>query len=347
MRCTLIKAAELTPELSAVWSGFQDANPQFRSPALRPELFQIVGRYYSRARIAIFEDERGIAGFLPIARHPVFGSVAGPVPICDYQDAVMRPGWDTSLPDLLKVAGLKTLLFEHLLVPPGPPPEVTVLFTRYSKRIHIASTWDDYLAGLKENGKSMKNILTKLRLLGRDHGEVVFSEDSRDEKVLDPLLDWKAQRFNHGKPVDAWISGALHEIFATRTPEFAGVLGTLYAGDQLVAAHFGMKSGRVLYYWFPAFNPAFSKYTPGWLLVEALLRTAGNLDCDTIDLGPGGEPYKDYFSNVQIPVSGGYIELPGAINLARRSYRAIRNGVRGNRAALSILRPLRQVLRRL
>jgi CelD/BcsL family acetyltransferase involved in cellulose biosynthesis len=347
MRCTLIKAAELTPELSTVWSGFQEANPPLDNPALRPELFQIVGRHYPRAGIAVFEDELGIAGFLPIDRHPVFDSVGRPVPICDYQDAIMRPGCPTPLPDLLRIAGLKTLIFEHLLVPPGPPPEAEVLFTRYSKRIHIASAYGDYLAGLKANGKSMKNTLTKLRLLGRDHGEVVFSEDSRDETVLEPLLRWKARRFNGGKPVHAWISRALHDIFATRTPEFSGVLATLHAGGRLVAAHFGMKSGRVLYYWFPAFDPAFAKYTPGWLLVESLLRTAGNLGCDTIDLGPGGEPYKDYFSNVQIPVSGGHIELSGAINLARRGCRAMRNSLRDNRAAHSILRPLRQVLRRL
>jgi CelD/BcsL family acetyltransferase involved in cellulose biosynthesis len=345
MRCTLIKAADLTPELSEAWISFQLATPQLQSPVLRPELFRIVGRHYPRAHVAVFRDEQGLAGFLPLDRHPVFGSMAGSIPICDYQDAVLRPGCTTSLPALLRAASVKTFQFEHLLVPPGPGPEASVVFTRYSKRIHIAPTYEDYLASLKANGKSMKNTTTKLRLLGRDHGQVVFSEDSRDAQILDTLLEWKAQRFNQGKPVDPWISRALHEIFETRTPDFTGVLGSLHAGGQLVAAHFGVKSGRVLYYWFPAFNTAFSKYTPGWLLVESLLRTASNLGCDTVDLGPGGEPYKDYFANVQIPVSGGHVELPGAINLARRTYRALRSGVRSNRAARSILRPLRQLLR--
>jgi len=99
-----------------------------------------------------------------------------------------------------------------------------------------------------------------------------------------------------------------------------------------------MKSNATLYYWFPTFNPEFSKYTPGWLLMYFLLQTAGRLGCHTVDLGPGGEAYKDYFANVQIPVEGGHVELPGTINLTRGSYRALREMLRTNLVTYSILR---------
>jgi CelD/BcsL family acetyltransferase involved in cellulose biosynthesis len=346
MRCTFIKASELSPDLKAVWSDFQGAAPLLASPALRPELFQAVGRHYPAAEIAVLEDGNSVVAFLPFSRHPFFHSIANPIPICDYQDFLRGPGCDIPLRDLLRATGLKTWIFNHLLVPPRPSEEVELLSVCPSKRIQIGGSYADYIASMKANGKSMKKNSTNLRLLGRDHGDVVFAENCRAEGDLRTLLEWKAQRFHAGKPVDRWIVRALGEIFAATAPGFAGVLATLRVGGKLVAAHFGIRSGSTLYYWFPAFNPEFSKYTPGWLLVDFLLQTAGNLGCDTIDLGPGGEPYKDYFSNVQVPVVGGHLELPGVINSARRSYRALWNGLRADRTAYSILRPVRHILRR-
>lgn len=341
MRCSLIKAAELTPDLIAIWCGYQDANPLLRNPALRPELFRIVGRHYSRAWIAIFEDDRGIAGFLPLTRHPNFGFHAASVPICDYQDAILRPGCDVPLSDLLANSGIATFVFEHSLRPPERPPQMAAP-EQYTNRIHVP-VYDDYVLGLKENGKSLKNTMAKLRLLARDHGDVVFSEDSRDQKALDTLFEWRARRFHSGEQKNTWILQALHEIFATRTLRFSGVLSTLHAGDQLVAAHFGIKSGPVLYYWFPAFNPLFSKYTPGWLLIKSLLRTLNQLECDTVDLGPGGEPYKGYFSNMRIPVYGGCVEVPGALHRARRTYRAMREGLLESRTLQTTRRALQLI----
>ena len=56
--------------------------------------------------------------------------------------------------------------------------------------------------------------------------------------------------------------------------DFQGVLSGLYIGEKLVAAHFGMRSRRVLHWWFPAYDPELGKYSPGAQLLLELSRAA-------------------------------------------------------------------------
>src|SRR5262249_12618687 len=128
--------------------------------------------------------------------------------------------------------------------------------------------------------------------------------------------------------------------------DFAGMLAALYVGDQLAAAHFGIRSDGTLYYWFPAFNPKFAKYSPGWLLIVFLLRHLREIGCDTLDFGPGSEKYKEYFANAAIPVRRGFVELPSVVNLGRATWRSINGLVRGSTTARFLLRPVINRVRR-
>src|SRR5581483_6030982 len=71
-----------------------------------------------------------------------------------------------------------------------------------------------------------------------------------------------------------------------------GMLSALYAGPELVAAHFGLRSGPVLHWWFPVYNPDLSRLDPGWMLLRAVIEAAPELGLERLDLGRGRDEWK-------------------------------------------------------
>jgi CelD/BcsL family acetyltransferase involved in cellulose biosynthesis len=104
---------------------------------------------------------------------------------------------------------------------------------------------------------------------------------------------------------------------------FAGILSALYVEDTLLAAHMGMRSERVWHYWFPAFNKAYAKYSPGLLLLLEMARAAPAMGIATIDLGAGTESYKARMGSGSIRVARGEIELPSVAVALRQTQKLV------------------------
>src|SRR2546423_10392073 len=102
MKVSLARPAELgTPELAA-WRHMQSSNPSFDNAFLSPGFVVAVGRVQESARVAIIEDDSGVAGFFPFE---VAGFRAGR-PICarlsDAHAIVHRDGFEWDARELLK-----------------------------------------------------------------------------------------------------------------------------------------------------------------------------------------------------------------------------------------------------
>jgi CelD/BcsL family acetyltransferase involved in cellulose biosynthesis len=69
-----------------------------------------------------------------------------------------------------------------------------------------------------------------------------------------------------------------------------------------------MRSGRLLHWWFPSYDPEYQKYSPGMIVlfqtVEAI--SAAGIQC--IDLGKGDEPYKRSVATGSIELGEGFVE---------------------------------------
>jgi CelD/BcsL family acetyltransferase involved in cellulose biosynthesis len=109
--------------------------------------------------------------------------------------------------------------------------------------------------------------------------------------------------------IHPWVVNLLRLIHATQHEEFAGMLSALYAGDELVAAHFGMRSRTVWHYWFPCFRREFAKYSPGLVLLLEMIRSAPPLGVRLIDFGKGDNLYKRRFMNTAIPIAEGAVAI--------------------------------------
>ena len=105
-----------------------------------------------------------------------------------------------------------------------------------------------------------------------------------------------------------WIEQLVRSLAESHDDlELDGVLTTLHAGDRLVAAHFGLRSGRRLAWWFPTYDPEFGRYSPGLALLLDLTTLACDRGIDVIDLGRGEHSYKLRVANGTDHVAQGIV----------------------------------------
>jgi CelD/BcsL family acetyltransferase involved in cellulose biosynthesis len=115
------------------------------------------------------------------------------------------------------------------------------------------------------------------------------------------------------------------------------MLSLLYAGERLVAGHFGMRGRSVWHYWFPAYDPEVAKYSPGLILLLKMAEHAPSLGVRTIDLGKGMSLYKQRLMNASVLLASGSVELP--------SWRSIRRQMQRNLRSLLAKSPLGEPVR--
>ena len=82
--------------------------------------------------------------------------------------------------------------------------------------------------------------------------------------------------------------------------------------------HFGLRSQRVFHYWFPVYDPAYGKYSPGLVLLMAIVEASAAHGLLQIDLGAGQQEYKRRLATAERTLLGGSIERLSVSVLTRR-----------------------------
>jgi CelD/BcsL family acetyltransferase involved in cellulose biosynthesis len=349
----LLKPADLTSDLLAAWSEIQLANPEMDSPYFRPEFTLAVADIRDDVRIAVIDTADGPAGFFPFqgsrlgSGRPVGGRLS------DYHGLIAKPGLGLTARQLLRACGLRSWSFDHL-------PTSQSLFagnwiaTAESPHLDLSSGFDAYLAERQAKTADVKGVPYKMRKLERDYGPARVELISNDRQAFQTLLGWKSEQYQRTGLSDVfayeWTSRVVKRIWAERSDSFAGWLSTLSVGDKLVAAHFAMRSFGTVHSWFPGYDPEFSKYSPGSLLLYEMARLGSAAGITKIDLGKGTERYKLAFAN------GGRLLAEGTVNRSRlsrqvgSSLRSLRTWLktgplaRPTEASAKVLRPMRERL---
>jgi CelD/BcsL family acetyltransferase involved in cellulose biosynthesis len=73
-------------------------------------------------------------------------------------------------------------------------------------------------------------------------------------------------------------------------------VAVLRVGDRLVAAHIGLSDAKQCIWGIPVHSPFYAAHSPGKLLLLMVGIELVNNGFETIDLTPGGDPYKDRFA---------------------------------------------------
>ncbi|MFI8998075.1 GNAT family N-acetyltransferase [Streptomyces sp. NPDC053542] len=331
MDISVYRPGELSGADRAAWTAVQSqahllGTPALANPFLAPEFALAVGRCRRGVRIAVIREDGEPAAFLPFQRTSLGVGRAIGLGVSDAQGLVHRPGFQWDARELLHACGLAVLEFDHL-VEGQKPFETHPLQSFPSPVIDVDQGFEAYLARLrKQSPKFTRTTLAKERKLGRDVGEVRYVHDERDPAVLRRLIDWKSAQYRRTGRSDRfarpWITHLVEQLFHTRTGSFAGVLSVLYAGGRPVAAHFGLRSERVLACWFPAYDPEFAKFSPGLILHLRMAEGAAADSMAYLDLGRGEKEYKDSFKTREIQVSEGWVTRRHPVALGHRARRA-------------------------
>ena len=134
----------------------------------------------------------------------------------------------------------------------------------------------------------------------------------------------------------------LHEILQRSGTEFAGMLSVLYAGNKVVATHFGMRSRNVLHYWFPVYDLEYGKYSPGTELFLQIVHQSQSLGIDTVDFGYGYDYYKTRLTNRRVDVARGCVDFNPFRRAMSRTFDAFVSRIKSS----SLKEPVKKAVRK-
>jgi CelD/BcsL family acetyltransferase involved in cellulose biosynthesis len=306
--------------LAARWGILQQSDTQFASPYFRPEYAQAVAATREDLRICLLEDGNQIVGFFPF--HRSRGGVARPagLALSDHHGVVVARGAEWNAEDLMRGARIVRWEFDHLLAS-QPAWEAWHAGVERSPIIGTREGFEHYEATRsKSQRKHLQDTYRRARKLEREHGPFRFVVNTPDASVLDTLVGWKRDQCRRSGVVDyfglGWTVELIQRLHEQDTPEFGGTLSALYLGEELIAAHFAMRSRDVWHSWFPSYEETFRQYAPGLVLLVEMIRHACREEWSHIDLGKGMAPYKETFSTDAVMVAQGCAVRPSLVNRA-------------------------------
>ncbi|MFC4906106.1 GNAT family N-acetyltransferase [Actinomadura gamaensis] len=313
MKVSVVRPSDLGPAEIGRWRVLQGADPDLANPFLAPEFTLGVGRFRGEGPgrvdvlVAVVEDAGEIAAFFPFERGPL--GIGHPVGfgLTDLQGIVGPSDLPLNARALLRACGLAVWDFDHLLAAQRAfAPHHTV------RRVEPVMDLGAGFAAFEEEmrraaPKTHKTIRYKERKLGRDVGEIryVFASDDPDD--LRRLMAWKSDQYNRTGRTDRfarpWIVALVEHFHRTGF----GVLSVLWAGDEPVSAHFGLRNEGVMAGWFPAYDTRFGKYSPGMIGHLRLAEGCTRNGITEIAMGRGGKEFKEGFKGREIPIAEGRV----------------------------------------
>jgi CelD/BcsL family acetyltransferase involved in cellulose biosynthesis len=260
-------------------------------------------------KIAVIEHGGVATGFFPFQERDREHGEPVAYGISDMQGLICSRDLKIDLRRMLADCGLRSWRFDQLIDGHGD-------FLRYSwvrdasPYIDISTGFERYrIARHRAGSRLIDQALRKERKLQREHGELRFEFHDTTCSAFDAMVRWKSEqrKRTHSRNVldDAWVRDVLRRLVGFDSENFGGVLSALYVKDELAAVHFGIRTAAVLHWWFPAYNLGFDRYSPGLVLLVALIRESAARGIQRIDLGKGLERYKYSMMTGITPVAEG------------------------------------------
>ena len=314
MQVQLLRATELSAEHRSLWQHWQGFNHHLASPYFCFEFIELTAKVRNDIFIGVVQQDKETSAFFPFQRQSRRHACPVAGPLSDYHGLITDDKTEIDAKELLRQCDLLSWQFDHL-------PSAQQVFLPYfentaaSPIIKLNDGFQAYREQRRSAGsKQLQTIERKRRKLIREIGPLRYQAHEPNKQVLEVLLAWKSNQCKRTGIIDifgfAWTRQLLELMLNSQQKHFAGMLSTLYAGDELIAAHMGMRSGTVWHWWFPSYNDRFSAYSPGLILLLEMIKEAPARGLEIIDLGKDDSLYKRQFSNASISLAEGRVELP-------------------------------------
>ena len=334
MQVTLKTPTQLSQAELAAWASFQELSPEFDSPYFRPEFSQAVAAVRNDVEVAVLLEREQPIGFLPFQRKGAHGARPVGGRLSDYQAVIGRPGLTFDAQELLRACGLTVFDFDHMLATQTSFAPYHQLIDR-SPYLDLRGGFEAYRSSLRASAHTtMRHTFRLGRKLSREVAPIRCEMFSADQAAFDALLRWKSEQYRITNITNVfsfpWTIDLLREIWTRQTDSFQGMLSVLYAGDRPVAAHFGMRSGNVLHWWFPAYDGEFANYGSGRVLLAMVAQECESRGIDKIDMGRGVARYKSLVMSGTTDVAVGSVDLRPVARCLRYRWRQTREWVRNS-----------------
>jgi CelD/BcsL family acetyltransferase involved in cellulose biosynthesis len=323
MRVSVVRPDELTQTEIGAWHAMQEQSDELRNPFLCPEFAIAVGRSRPDGRVAVLTDGSSLAGFFPFERGKL--GVGRPIGagLSDCQGLVRAAGADADARDLLSGCGISVWHFDHLVSDQQPFASYQVARAA-SPVIDLRNGYQAYADWLRaKSPRFVSDLGRKVRKLEREAGPLRFEVDVPDIVDLHTLMRWKSDQYRRTGRSDRfdqpWIVDLVENLFECDQNGFRGLLSMLYAGGKPVAGHFGLVNDGVFSEWFPAYDPAFAKYSPGLMQLVKMTEDVAGLGVRVIDLGKGDKQYKDALKSYELSVGEGTVTGRSALAAVHRA----------------------------
>lgn len=327
-----VAVSELGVAERALWSRFRAEDPALASPYFDLRFVEAASQIAPGARVAVVREGGAVRGFLPFQQR---GSLLQPLgaPLSDFHGLIAEP--DLSIGALLpRLDGARRARVSGLVG--AREADRPGLSARRAMAADLSQGFDAYLAG--RDARFLKDKRRRRRALERDHGSLSFSFERPTRAQVDHLVARKRAQLARTHQYDifacGWTVALLHHLAEIDAPDFGLRLAVLKVGGVLVAAELGLTSGARHHLWFPIYDPAFAKYSPGSLMTLDTLETAAARGVTRVDFGVDADPYKRDFADPAEAVYEGLIDRRvssrgrsmrgfGASRLARRFDRIV------------------------
>lgn len=252
-------------------------------------------------------------GFFPFHRVGGIGVPAGRF-LNDAQNVIAIPGLKIDWTEIARAAKVRAFNL-HAIV--GSEAEWIHRYRLRSVKVFradLGSDSGDYLKRLEKEHRTIGKQGQKTRKLGREIGPVRLEMDCRCPKILEQTIAWKRAQYQRTHILDLFLPDWTRDLVTTlhenalQQPglqsnstvgnhqfsgdSLRGICSVLWAGDRPVATHIGMIEHGRMHYWFPTYDPAFARYSPGTALFTETIRAASQHGIHCVDMGYGEQQYK-------------------------------------------------------
>ncbi len=312
------------------WICAMQANPLLNSPFLHPQFVQLVHQVRPDTKIMIAEDQNARKAWFGF--HPLQNGLARPVgaPMSDHQGMVHETGFAIDAAKVLAAAEIGALPFSGWNITDDAWQTHCTHFED-TQLLDISNGSEAYLATQKQtHHKYFKKMRQRARAVVRDHTSANFMVCPNDPELFEQLMHWKHEQYARTGKLNvleiSWIDGLLRQIYQQKDPDFQALLCGYQIGGKWAAAELGLLAGGVYHSWIAAYDHAFSRVSPGLLLLHGVIEQAETLGITQIDLGRGHDHYKKYYASTNRPLAAGCMMQNGPAATQRKIVYALCDG---------------------
>ena len=310
MKFELYRPQDLSAEQWQIYAALRDARSIYDDPFFDPDFARIVGEVREDTRIGFASDKDGV--FAVWALHIRPGNWARPIgaPFSDWNGPILAENTHLSAQEILAgfdISGLTTQGFQPLSAIP------TDELDRSGANVSdLSQGWQAFIADQKAQWpKHFKKMRRVYRNVERDFAGPQFTWDDRRDDSFDRLMSLKREQYARTGYYDVlnapWTRSLFDRLRHFEGPRLRTRMSSLYFGDRIAAGEFNLQSDTVLHGWITAFDQAYSKYSPGNILVQEVLARMNEAGLTLYDSGPGLDHYKRHYSNAQIAIESGVL----------------------------------------